>query len=79
MRALRGGYDVLHAHWPDKALNAPRGWGRGRAAAALAISQAAHLRGARVVWTAHNAEPHESRHPRLERGSGRGSFAGWTR
>lgn len=67
-RAIHGGYDVLHAHWPDKALNAASWTGSAiRAAAALAIVQAAHLHGARVVWTAHNAEPHESRHPRLER------------
>jgi beta-1,4-mannosyltransferase len=66
--AMHGGYDVLHVHWPDKALNASS-WTESaiRAAVALAIMEAAHLYGARVVWTAHNAEPHESRHPRLER------------
>ncbi len=67
-RALRGRYDVLHAHWPDKALNAGSWLGSAtRAAAALVVLEAAHLHGARVVWTAHNADPHESRHPRLER------------
>jgi beta-1,4-mannosyltransferase len=66
--AIHGGYDVLHAHWPEKALNAASWTGSAiRAAAALAIVEAAHLHGARVVWTAHNAQPHESRHPRLER------------
>lgn len=67
-RTLRGGYDVLHAHWPDKALDA-RSWiGRLiRAVAAVVVVESARLHGARVVWTAHNAEPHESRHPRLER------------
>ncbi|HKU59906.1 MAG TPA: glycosyltransferase [Gemmatimonadales bacterium] len=67
-RALRGGYDVLHLHWPDKALNAR--WLPVRAAGAagaLAVIAAARRHGARVVWTAHNAKPHESRHPRLER------------
>jgi glycosyltransferase involved in cell wall biosynthesis len=67
-RALAGGYDLLHLHWPEKALNA--GWLAGRvagAAAALAALEAARLHGARVVWTAHNAVPHESRHPALER------------
>jgi glycosyltransferase involved in cell wall biosynthesis len=66
--AVRGGFDVLHAHWPDKALNA-RSWpGRAiRASAALAILSLARHRGAVVIWTAHNVEPHESRHPRLER------------
>jgi glycosyltransferase involved in cell wall biosynthesis len=66
-RALRGGYDILHMHWPEKALNARSLPGRvAGAAAALAMLDAAHLHRARVVWTAHNAWPHESRHHRLE-------------
>jgi beta-1,4-mannosyltransferase len=67
-RALRGGYDVFHVHWPDKALTGGR-WvvAAAGAAAALASLDAAHFHGARIVWTAHNAHPHESRHPRLER------------
>ncbi len=66
-RALRGGYDVLHIHWPDKALNAASLPGRvAGAVAAIGILEAAHFHGARVTWTAHNAQPHESRHPRLE-------------
>ncbi len=66
-RAFRGGYDVLHVHWPEKALNAgPLALRVAGAAAALAILDAAHLHGATVVWTAHNARPHESRHPKLE-------------
>jgi beta-1,4-mannosyltransferase len=67
LRALRGGYDVLHLHWPEKALNAESLPGRvAGAAAALTMLMAAHLHGARVAWTAHNARPHESRHARLE-------------
>jgi beta-1,4-mannosyltransferase len=66
-RALRGGYDVLHLHWPEKALNAESLAGRiAGAAAALLLLEAARRHGARVVWTAHNAQPHESRHPRFE-------------
>jgi beta-1,4-mannosyltransferase len=66
-RALLGGYDILHLHWPEKALNADFLAGRVLGAAAgLAMLDAAHLHGARVVWTVHNAQPHESRHPRLE-------------
>ena len=66
-RALRGGYDVLHVHWPEKALNAgPLALRVAGAAAAISILEAAHLHGAGVVWTAHNARPHESRHPKLE-------------
>ena len=67
-RALRGGYDVLHIHWPEKALNARALAGRAAgAAAALALLDAAHLHRAGIVWTTHNARPHESRHPGLER------------
>ena len=67
-RALSGGYDILHVHWPDKALNALRLPMRAAGAlTALASLDAARRRGARVVWTAHNAEPHESRHAGLER------------
>jgi glycosyltransferase involved in cell wall biosynthesis len=66
-RALRGGYDVLHLHWPEKALNAESLLGRvAGAVVALAVIEAAHLHGARVAWTVHNARPHESRHPKLE-------------
>ena len=67
-RALRGGYDVLHVHWPEKAMNSS--WLPLRAAgaaAALSTIVAARRHGARVVWTAHNASPHESAHPGLER------------
>lgn len=68
LRAFRGDYDVLHAHWPEKALNASSWAGSlAGAASAIAILSAAHLHGARVVWTAHNARPHESLRPRLER------------
>lgn len=68
LRALRGNYDILHAHWPEKALTSGS-WLEGLAGAfaALATLDAAHAHGARVVWTAHNARPHEARHPRLER------------
>jgi glycosyltransferase involved in cell wall biosynthesis len=66
-RAFRGGYDVLHVHWPEKALNArPLALRVAGAVAALAILDAAHWHGARIVWTAHNARPHETRHPKLE-------------
>jgi beta-1,4-mannosyltransferase len=67
-RAFRGEYDVLHVHWPEKALtNGSWIWRVAGATVGLAILAAAHAHGARVVWTAHNAQPHESRHPRLER------------
>jgi len=68
LRALRGGYDVLHVHWPEKAITAQGLLGRmAGAAVAIALLEAAHLHGAKIVWTAHNARPHESRDPRFER------------
>jgi glycosyltransferase involved in cell wall biosynthesis len=66
-QALRGGYDVFHVHWPEKALTS--GAWLGAAAGAIAAwtaLEAAHLHGARIVWTAHNAQPHDSQHRWLE-------------
>ena len=67
-RALLGGYDILHVHWPEKALMT--GGRPARVAGALVgrvVLQAARLHGARVVWTTHNARPHEGRDTGLER------------
>jgi beta-1,4-mannosyltransferase len=67
-RALRGGYDILHTHWPEKPLMVS-----GRAArlagavAGRAVFEAARLHGASVVWTTHNALPHEGRDTALQR------------
>ncbi|HEY9504342.1 MAG TPA: glycosyltransferase [Gemmatimonadales bacterium] len=66
-RALRGGYDVLHVHWPEKAMV---GSGLARLAGAVggrAVLAASRLHGASLVWTTHNARPHEGRDTRLER------------
>jgi beta-1,4-mannosyltransferase len=59
--------DVVHLHWPESAL-------RNRSAfrAALRVSrqltlwQTLRARGAKLVWTMHNIEHHERRHPRIE-------------
>lgn len=65
---LRQRPDVVHVHWPESALNKPR-----RRAAAfrsvqlLVVLGLARRRGARVVWTAHNARSHFRRYPRAER------------
>ncbi|HEX2219101.1 MAG TPA: glycosyltransferase [Gemmatimonadales bacterium] len=67
-RVLRGGYDLLHIHWPEKALTALPLLGRtGGAGAALGLLEAARRHGAGIVWTAHNARPHEFRDTALER------------
>lgn len=67
-RAFRGGYDILHVHWPEKALMVTGRLARvAGAAAGRAVLQAARLHGASVVWTTHNARPHERRNARLDR------------
>ena len=66
-RVLRGGYDVLHIHWPEKVLSALPGLGKAvGAGVGVGLLEAAHRQGARIVWTAHNVRPHESRDTRLE-------------
>jgi glycosyltransferase involved in cell wall biosynthesis len=67
-RALRGGYDILHLHWPEKALMT--GGAVARLAGAVAgrtLLAAARRHGARIVWTTHNARPHEAADTPLER------------
>ena len=67
-RALRGGYDILHVHWPEKALMASGKAQRlAGALAGLAVLQAARLHRATVVWTTHNARPHEATDSLLQR------------
>jgi beta-1,4-mannosyltransferase len=68
VRALRGGYDILHVHWPEKALMVSGSPAKvAGAAAGRAVLAAARLHGASVVWTTHNARPHEGWSSRLER------------
>ena len=65
-RRLLSRPDVVHVHWPEQLV-------RSHDARALAydagklllLLAAARLRGAVLIWTAHNLQPHESRHKRL--------------
>ena len=67
-RALRGGYDLWHLHWPDDFLSYPSAWtAAAYVAAELALMALARARGTRIVWTIHDLGPHESPHPWLER------------
>jgi glycosyltransferase involved in cell wall biosynthesis len=67
-RALRGGYDILHVHWPEKPLMVSGRLAKASGAiAGRAVLAAARLHGASIVWTTHNARPHEARDTRLER------------
>jgi len=58
--------DVVHVHWPEQLVrtDAARRLAYD-AAKLLALIAAARLRGAVLVWTAHNLRPHEPRHQRL--------------
>lgn len=67
-RLLAGRPAVWHLHWPEKFLNRPRGWSALlRSAGVLLLVWLARRAGVRIVWTAHNLESHDRRHPRLER------------
>ena len=67
-RALRGGYEVLHLHWPEKVMvGTSRLEKAAGAAAGRTVLELARLHGASVVWTTHNARPHEGRDSWLER------------
>lgn len=67
-RAFSGRYDILHFHWPDGYVN-KRGWIKSlqRAllfATMLLVSKFKH---SKIVWTVHNAQPHDAFHPRFSR------------
>lgn len=57
---------LIHVHWPDLRLGHPSRikalWGSLRL---LLLVDLARLGGARLLWTVHNLQPHEKRHPRL--------------
>ncbi len=67
-RTALGRHDVWHLHWPERAFASPRPAKAlvktGLVALALAY---AHRRGAKLVWTVHNLQSHDGRHPGLER------------
>lgn len=64
-RLVRGHYDVLHLHWPERLANERRSVRRILSFAALVLL--ARARGTRIVWTVHNLGGHLARRPRLER------------
>ena len=67
-RILAGRYDVWHVHWPDGgALRNGTAASVAGTAAVLALVAMARLRGMKVIWTAHNVQEHDRRHPRLSR------------
>lgn len=66
-RLVRGRYDIVHIHWPERAFRDPRVTiGSIKGLGFIGLLQFARLRGARVFWTVHNLQAHETRHPHLE-------------
>lgn len=68
-RLLSQRWHVWHMHWPDwiVAGSRPSWMVLPRLLWFWLLIKLARLKGTRVIWTAHNLKPHESRHPRLER------------
>lgn len=65
-RVVQEKFDIVHVHWPDgyvdqrnplKALQ--------RALLLLLMMSVAKVKGARLVWTAHNLKPHDAHHPKF--------------
>lgn len=72
-RLCQGPYSVWHVHWPERFLNDPQVWrAAAKSAALLKLLDLARARRICVLWTAHNLQTHEQRHPRLERWFWRG-------
>lgn len=64
----RSRWDVWHMHWPEDFLNSTRGIGLAvRLIGLVMLVAIAKLRGTRLVWTIHQLDSHDPRHPRLER------------
>ncbi|HYE52997.1 MAG TPA: glycosyltransferase [Azospirillaceae bacterium] len=67
-RCLSGRYDVVHLHHPEKFVSQRLTLRDAvRFAVFFLTLWVQRLRGARVVWTAHNEGPHEPGHPLLEK------------
>lgn len=66
-KVLAKRYDILHLHWPEAWLRTffP-GW-LVKPPALIGLLDVARAKGTRIIWTVHNLESHELRHPRLER------------
>ncbi len=66
--AWRTKADVIHVHWPEIAPQSPS-LPRAVTKSVLVLATLAvnRLRGGAAVWTSHNLQAHEERHPRLGR------------
>jgi glycosyltransferase involved in cell wall biosynthesis len=60
---LGGGPRILHLHFFDELTQRPGYWQTAaRSLLFLALLRLLRLRGARLIWTAHNLQPHETYH-----------------
>ncbi|XJJ70796.1 glycosyltransferase [Novosphingobium sp. BL-8A] len=66
-RRLLGRCDIIHLHWPQKVVQDSLPRSLRSIALWLAFLALQKARGARIVWTIHNAASHEAHRPRLER------------
>jgi glycosyltransferase involved in cell wall biosynthesis len=65
---LLGQFDILHLHWPQADVSEPSVAVSGiRWLGLVAVLGWARLLGKKIVWTVHDLQPHELRHPRLLR------------
>jgi beta-1,4-mannosyltransferase len=58
--ALLGSYDILHVHWPEKLFRSKRIYQPVKYALFVLLLLRLRLTGSKVVWTAHNLQPHEN-------------------
>lgn len=67
-RLLAERFDIVHLHWPEWQLRTTPYPAMARRSMLFLLALAAsRLRGARLIWTVHNLEPHESTPPRATR------------
>lgn len=64
---LRRRWDVVHVHWPEHATGGSLPLATLRALCVLMALRWSTWRGAKLVWTAHNDQPHVVAHLRLTR------------
>lgn len=66
-RSALKSFDICHIHWPDGILNREsRTQALYNVTVFLIVIWIQKIRGAKIVWTAHNTESHERRYPAIE-------------
>jgi glycosyltransferase involved in cell wall biosynthesis len=65
-RVLKEKFDIIHVHWPDGYID-QQSWPKAiqRAVLLTLMMSLGKLKGARLVWTAHNLKPHDAYHPKF--------------